>query len=158
MFGDMGHGSVLFSIASILVLFANKIRSPKTQGLLSARYLLLLMGMMSTFAGLIYNEYFAIPTNIFGSCYDFNNPIPLSKMTGNATISSNSTKIVSTQNLEYWPRRNNKCVYPFGQDPVWSAAVNKLTFVNSIKMKMSVIFGVLHMTFGIACKGTNMIF
>ena len=66
--------------------------------------------------------------------------------------------IVSTQNLEYWPRRNNKCVYPFGQDPVWSAAVNKLTFVNSIKMKMSVIFGVLHMSFGIACKGTNMIF
>lgn len=60
--------------------------------------------------------------------------------------------------MVYWRRANNKCVYPFGQDPVWSAAMNKLTLVNSIKMKMSVIFGVLHMSFGIACKGTNMIY
>jgi len=146
---------------------------------MSARYLLLLMGMMSTFAGLIYNEYFAIPTNIFGSCYDLNNPIPLSHMTANATIANNATivnnatiannativnhahhatKSSSSHNMVYWRRHNNKCVYPFGQDPVWSAAVNKLTFVNSIKMKMSVIFGVMHMSFGILCKGTNMIY
>lgn len=45
MFGDMGHGSVLFFIAAILVLFAKKIRGPKTKGLLSARYLLLMMGL-----------------------------------------------------------------------------------------------------------------
>lgn len=161
MFGDMGHGSVLFFIALILVLFANKIRSPKTNGILAARYLLLLMGMMSTFAGLIYNEFFAIPTNIFGSCYDMNNPTPLSQMAGNATVTvhANATKAsASTHNIVYWRRPHNKCVYPFGQDPVWSAATNKLTLVNSIKMKMSVIFGVLHMSFGIACKGTNMIY
>jgi V-type H+-transporting ATPase subunit a len=160
MFGDMGHGSVLFFIATILVLFAKKIRSPKTNGILSARYLLLLMGMMSTFAGLIYNEYFAIPTNIFGSCYEMNKPIPLNQMTGNATIASNATKAAShsKNNMIYWRRASNKCVYPFGQDPVWSAATNKLTLVNSIKMKMSVIFGVLHMSFGIMCKGTNMIY
>lgn len=49
-------------------------------------------------------------------------------------------------------------MYPFGQDAVWSISNNKLTLVNSIKMKMSVIFGVLHMTFGVFCKGTNLIY
>lgn len=43
-------------------------------------------------------------------------------------------------------------------DPVWGSTENKLAFVNSIKMKMSVIFGVLHMTFGVLCKATNTIY
>ena len=33
-----------------------------------------------------------------------------------------------------------------------------LTFTNSVKMKLSVIFGVLHMSIGITMKGTNMIY
>ena len=57
-----------------------------------------------------------------------------------------------------WRRSNNTCVYPWGQDPVWSIATNKLTMVNSVKMKMSVIFGVLHMSFGIFMKGTNKLY
>ena len=32
------------------------------------------MGIMSTYSGLIYNEFFAIPTNIFGTCYKLNDP------------------------------------------------------------------------------------
>ena len=40
-------------------------------------------------------------------------------------------------------------------DPIWSLSNNRLTFVNSIKMKMSVIFGVFHMTIGILIKGLN---
>lgn len=30
------------------------------------------MGIMAFYAGLIYNEFFAITTDIFGSCYQFN--------------------------------------------------------------------------------------
>ena len=74
MFGDMGHGSVLVVIALYLVINAKKFKNPMVKGALHARYLLLLMGLMSCYAGLIYNEYFAIPTNIFGSCYAMNDP------------------------------------------------------------------------------------
>lgn len=58
----------------------------------------------------------------------------------------------------YFPRSSNKCTYPFGLDPVWGITENELTLVNNIKMKLSVIFGVFHMSIGIFMKGTNMIF
>ena len=72
MFGDMGHGSVLFFIASTLVLGAESFRGLLPGPLLSARYLLLLMGIMAFYAGWIYNEFFAMTTNMFGSCYGMN--------------------------------------------------------------------------------------
>lgn len=43
-------------------------------------------------------------------------------------------------------------------DPIWTVTNNKLTFVNSVKMKMSVIFGVFHMTIGVILKGFNTIY
>ncbi|XP_009319155.1 PREDICTED: olfactory receptor 5F1-like, partial [Pygoscelis adeliae] len=39
--------------------------------------------------------------------------------------------------------------YPFGIDPIWSLATNHLNFLNSFKMKMSVVLGIVHMGFGV---------
>lgn len=45
--------------------------------------------------------------------------------------------------------------YPFGIDPVWHGTKTELTFTNSVKMKMSIILGVIHMNLGIIMSVFN---
>jgi V-type ATPase 116kDa subunit family len=37
----------------------------------SARYMLFMMGSMGVYAGLVYNDYFSLGLNLFGSNYEF---------------------------------------------------------------------------------------
>jgi len=55
-------------------------------------------------------------------------------------------------------RNSSDCTVPFGFDPVWNLSKSQLSFTNNVKMKISVIFGVVHMTIGIVCKGTNAVY
>ena len=152
MFGDYGHGSLILFFASILILFHDKLKGGSLSGFLPLRYLLAFMGLMACFTGLLYNEFFAIPNNWFGSCFD----------TSVRTCSDASTNC----NPTYYPNGcvnpeqgcELNCVYPFGVDPAWYLSPNLLTFTNNIKMKLAVIIGVTHMTFGVLCKGFNSIF
>ena len=69
MFGDLGHGSLLFMFALVLVFFKEKIQKTPLAPFLLIRYFLLLMGFFSMYNGLIYNEVFSIPVEFFDSCY-----------------------------------------------------------------------------------------
>jgi V-type H+-transporting ATPase subunit a len=83
------------------------------------------MSIFSMYCGAIYNECFAIPMDAFGSRWNL------------------------THDHTYVYNSNFKYPYPFGVDPVWKGSGNELLFYNSVKMKMSVILGVLQMSLGI---------
>jgi V-type H+-transporting ATPase subunit a len=72
MFGDIGHGAVLFLVGAMLCLFEDVIRTkaPSMEGVLVLRYIALLMGLFATFSGVVYNDLMAIPVWIWDSCYD----------------------------------------------------------------------------------------
>ncbi|RKO96034.1 hypothetical protein CAUPRSCDRAFT_8592, partial [Caulochytrium protostelioides] len=57
-------------------------------------------------------------------------------------------------NSEMWVGEKH-WTYIIGVDPAWHSAENKLLFMNSYKMKMSVIMGIVHMTFGICLQIWN---
>ena len=103
--------------------------------LLGARYLLLLMGLMAFYCGFIYNEFFSIPMSIFGkTSWDLEEP-----------------DTVVDQFVKGKP-------YPVGFDPIWHGHSGELPFTNSIKMKMSIIIGVVHMTVGIVMSLMNFLY
>ncbi|CAI2384160.1 unnamed protein product [Moneuplotes crassus] len=130
MFGDIGHGLLLFLFSAYLCLRNDHISSDSFLSyFLPARYLLLLMGFFSTFCGLCYNDMMSIPLGLFGdSCY---------------------SKIYEVTIQE--------CVYPIGIDPTWYTSSFSITFINSMKMKLSVIIAVAHMALGICMKALNAI-
>ena len=134
MFGDIGHGLILFLFAAYLCLNKENVlkNSPSLSLLVRIRYLLLLMGFFATYAGFIYNDMMAMPLDLFGTCYTTN---PLN--TKEAIL------------------KEKNCVYPFGFDPKWYVAHNELSFFNSFKMKFAVIIGVMQMTLGVIMKGMN---
>lgn len=75
MFGDMGHGSILAAFGLFLVFNYETLKKNKVmKAIAQQRYLLMLMGFMATYCGMIYNDFFAIQVNFWGSCYDLNNP------------------------------------------------------------------------------------
>ena len=140
MFGDIGHSLFLFCF-SIYLLINNKTLSKSTnsmiQTLAQARYFLLLMSIFSFYCGLLYNDFLSVPL-YFNSCYH------------KSEIKEDKEEKLLTKDKE--------CNYKFGLDPVWMISNNELAFINSLKMKFSVIIGVFQMTLGIVLKGINSIY
>ncbi|KAL3083894.1 hypothetical protein niasHT_036465 [Heterodera trifolii] len=160
MFGDLGHGILMFFCGLFLVLReknleARQIKDEIFNMFFGGRYIILLMGLFSIHAGLLYNDAFAKSFQIFGSAW--------------ANIPYNDTEIdswlskpeeagkemeVHLNPMTAYDRARGP--YPFGMDPVWNLADNnKLNFLNSMKMKLSVIVGITQMTFGVALSYRN---
>ncbi|XP_012892880.1 PREDICTED: V-type proton ATPase 116 kDa subunit a isoform 1 [Dipodomys ordii] len=157
MFGDFGHGILMTLFAVWMVLRESRILSQKNENemfstVFSGRYIILLMGIFSIYTGLIYNDCFSKSLNIFGSSWSVRPMFTIYNWTedtlrGNPVLQLNPT----VRGVFGGP-------YPFGIDPIWNIATNKLTFLNSFKMKMSVILGIVHMMFGVSLSLFNHIY
>jgi len=141
MFGDAGHGTFMLAVAVFLVINEKKWMGKKVNDifaiLFNGRYVLLLFSMFAIYCGAIYNEFFAVSLDVWGTRW-------------NRTHEDN--KMFNYLGDKY------KFPYPFGVDPVWKGAENELLYYNSLKMKMSVILGVIQMALGIFLKLANGIF
>ena len=71
MYGDIGHGFILFLFGCYLVFGKDSIEKSNSmlKILLGARYMILMMGFFSFYAGVIYNDFMSIPIELFDSCY-----------------------------------------------------------------------------------------
>lgn len=138
MFGDLGHGFIVFLIALYFVKnerhFDSMRKMDEILGMAySGRYIMLLMGFFSMYTGLMYNDIFSKSLTIFKSGWTWEFPSDFEP--------SHNTSVPLVAS------RRGHSVYPFGLDWAWHGAENGLLFTNSYKMKMSVLMGYIHMTY-----------
>nr|XP_020463069.1 V-type proton ATPase 116 kDa subunit a-like isoform X3 [Monopterus albus] len=157
MFGDIGHGVLMALGALFLVVRERRLMAQKTDNemfsmMFAGRYIILMMGIFSIYTGAIYNDCFSKSLNIYGSSWSV-------RPMFNHEVGGNWTEDILRGNrlLQLDPKVVGvfSGPYPIGIDPIWNFASNKLTFLNSFKMKMSVILGVIHMLFGVSLSLFN---
>ncbi|XP_070537098.1 V-type proton ATPase 116 kDa subunit a 1-like isoform X2 [Ptychodera flava] len=143
MFGDTGHGLIMALFALWIVIYEKKLAASAKESemwgtIYGGRYVILLMGLFAIYSGLIYNDIYSKSINLFGSSF-----IVSHANYTNSTIRNNEFLQLDPQTTY------TGSPYPFGFDPIWRISLNELTFTNSFKMKLSVIFGVMQMMFGV---------
>ncbi|KAL7002658.1 V-type proton ATPase subunit a3 [Sarracenia purpurea var. burkii] len=140
MFGDWGHGICLLLGALYFIIRERKFSSQKlgdiTEMTFGGRYVIMMMAFFSIYTGLIYNEFFSVPFELFGrsayACRD---------LSCRDATTAGLIKVGDT--------------YPFGVDPSWHGSRSELPYLNSLKMKMSILLGVAQMNLGIILSYFN---
>ncbi len=141
MFGDVLHGAVLLAMGAAMIWkekFLTKHGVGDTlQMVFDGRYIIFLLGLYSMMVGMVYNEFFGMPLKSIGSPFKF--------IAGTADPVN-----IDRNELHFAP--------PWlGMDFNWRTAETGMTFVNSYKMKISIIIGVIHMYSGIIFSICNFI-
>ena len=155
MFGDYGHGSLILFVAAVLVIFKDRLEPILGRDVMIHRYMFLLMGIFSCWNGFLYNEWFAIPYPWFNSCY-YTDEEPTASQGYVFPFVDFPFTADNVLTPDYY---NTTCVYPVGMDPTWFLASNQiLTVQNSVKMKISVIIAIAHMSMGVVVKGLNALY
>ncbi|KAI3446157.1 hypothetical protein Pfo_002822 [Paulownia fortunei] len=140
MFGDWGHGICLLLATLYFIIREKKLSSQKLGDIMEmtfgGRYVILLMALFSIYTGLIYNEFFSVPFELFArSAYVCRDP---------ACRDATTVGLIKARDT-----------YPFGVDPAWHGSRSELPFLNSLKMKMSILLGVAQMNLGIILSYFN---
>ncbi len=159
MFGDIGHGFLIFIAALYMILSEKRLRSQP-------------MGEVSRWynAQCPYSPVFLCRSWVNFSCAysNIDHPVILNSgcsgryiillMGAFSMYTGLMYNDIFSKSLHLWhsgwtfPQGNSTTLtgistghtYPFGVDPGWHGAENALVFTNSYKMKMSVILGVTH--------------
>ncbi|KAL3621279.1 V-type proton ATPase subunit a3 [Castilleja foliolosa] len=143
MFGDWGHGICLLLATSYFIFREKKLSSQKLGDIMEmtfgGRYVILMMALFSIYTGFIYNEFFSVPFELFApSAYVCRDP---------ACRDATTVGLIKAHDT-----------YPFGVDPAWHGSRSELPFLNSLKMKMSILLGVSQMNLGIIMSYFNALF
>lgn len=170
MFGDAGHGVLMALFGAFLVICERRLKKTAKESEIfgmfySGRYIILLMGLVSArglnyalkagqfhyislrifrpqfsiYTGFIYNDIFAKAMNIFGSAW-------------RAPVKPD----IYNDHIQFDPKLHyTGHPYWFGIDPIWQTSTNKILFLNSYKMKLSVILGVCQMLLGVCLSLFN---
>lgn len=147
MFGDIGHGILMTLFAAYLVRnerhynALGKRMGEMMKTCYDGRYVILLMGIFSIYTGFIYNEFFAVPIDIFGSRW---------KYTAESEMACGIDNCVNPASV-----LPPLAPYPLGFDPAWKSSKTGLIFFNSYKMKLSIVLGVCQMVMGICLSYRN---
>ncbi|XWS54961.1 hypothetical protein CRYUN_Cryun10bG0134400 [Craigia yunnanensis] len=143
MFGDWGHGICLLLATLFFIVREKKFSSQKlgdiTEMTFGGRYVILMMSLFSIYTGLIYNEFFSVPFELFGR-------------------SAYACRDLYCQDASTVGLIKVRDTYPFGVDPAWHGSRSELPFLNSLKMKMSILLGVAQMNLGIILSYFNATF
>ncbi|XP_028803008.1 V-type proton ATPase subunit a3-like isoform X2 [Neltuma alba] len=140
MFGDWGHGICLLLATSYFIIREKKFSGQKLGDIVEmtfgGRYVIMMMALFSIYTGLIYNEFFSVPFELFGpSAYGCRDP---------SCRDARTTGLIRVRRI-----------YPFGLDPKWHGTRSELPFLNSLKMKISILLGVAQMNLGIMLSYYN---
>uniref|UniRef100_V5I869 V-type proton ATPase subunit a n=1 Tax=Anoplophora glabripennis TaxID=217634 RepID=V5I869_ANOGL len=148
MFGDCGHAIIMAVFGTWMILSEKKIVAMKSKNeifniFFAGRYIIFLMGLFSFYTGFIYNDIFSKSMNIFQTQW---------------YVNTSRFYPEDEEEHEFLPKANYYGTpYFMGMDPVWQMASNKIIFLNSFKMKLSIIVGIAHMIFGVCMSTVNFV-
>lgn len=125
MFGDIFHGIILVFMAWYMIKHKEKLYKKYKS------FTLLIDGRYVLFLC-------GLASILFGFLYSDITSFPLNLFGGRIKNRSSSDDI-----------------YPFGLDPDWHGAKNEMEFTNSVKMKLSIVIGFLHMGLGVVLSFCN---
>lgn len=138
MFGDLGHGFILFAAASAMIYWEKPLKKVRDEIFSMAyygRYIMFMMGLFSMYTGFIYNDIFSRSITLFDSSWRWPDDIQEGK----------SVSAIGSETYRY----------PMGLDWMWHGTENDLLFANSYKMKLSILMGWCHMTYSLCLSFIN---